>query len=392
MTQNKKKVILRGPLLSRSGYGVHSRQIARWLFDRSDRLGNLEIFCEPLPWGITPWITDMDEENGLIGRIVQSSIPSDGFDVSIQVQLPNEWNPFLANYNVGVTAGVEANKCNPEWVAAVNRMQQVIVPSSFTKKCFENTGEIKTNISVIGESFIDEILDDSIEPLELDIDTEFNFLVFGQITGNNPENDRKNIFYTLKWIFEEFKDKKDVGIILKTNTGRDTVLDKINVSSILSQVVAETKQSPFPKLHLLHGHMTNKEIAGLYKSNKVKAIVNLGHGEGFGIPVLEAAASGLPVIATNWSGYLDFLSLGKFIKVDCSVNEVHQTRVDGQIYQPGFKWAYADADQAKRCLKKFYESSAMPKQWASELKNPIREKYSFSAISAQYDDFFKEKL
>ena len=185
---------------------------------------------------------------------------------------------------------------------------------------------------VIHESFIDECLDDSILGLDnLVLDKKTNFLIFSQITGNNPENDRKNIFYTIKWLNEVFKDNPDVGIVIKTNLGRQTILDQINCVSIITKVVNETKiGTNGPSFYLLHGDMTNKEVVGLYRHPKIKALISLTHGEGFGLPILEAAANGLPVIVTNWSAHTEFLSKGKFVKIDYNLG----IQLNGRVYYP----------------------------------------------------------
>lgn len=386
METKKKKIILRGPLLTQSGYGVHARQVANWLFSVADQRDDLEVFCEPLPWGITPWIVDTEAHNGLVGRIIQSSKKSDHYDVSIQIQLPNEWNPFLADCNIGITAAVEADKCNPEWITACNRMDMVIVPSEFTKKVLQNSGDLKVKTIVVPESFIEECLDSSISGLEsLVLDKKINFLIFSQITGTNPENDRKNIFYTIKWLNEVFKDNPDVGVVIKTNLGRQTIVDEVNCMSLLTKVVNETKLGPNgPTFQLLHGDMTNDEIVGLYRHPKINALISLTHGEGFGLPILEAAVNGLPVIVTNWSAHTEFLSQGKFIKIDYTLGPVHQSKVDGQIYQNEFKWAYPSEEDFKRKINKFVESPGIPQTWAKELAEKLKESHSPKRIGETY--------
>lgn len=390
-----KKIILRAPLLTASGYGVHARQVARWLLEKQEaNPETLHITMDPVSWGDTPWIVDHDAEGGLIKRIIEKCTKTDAdtYDVSLQLQLPNEWNPFLAEKNIGLTAGVEADKCNPQWIEACNRMDMVITPSEFTKKVLTSSGNISIPVVVVPESYPDELIANSeSEPLNLGLETNFNFLVFGQITGNTVENDRKNLGYTLKWICEEFEDNPDVGIVVKTNLGRQSALDRTGTTSLLSQILMQVKKSSKgPKIYLLHGPMNSKEIASMYTHPKIKALVSLTRGEGFGLPLLEAGVCGLPVIATDWSAHTEFLNKGKFIKVDYSLVEIDKSRRDANVWMPNAKWAQPKEDDAKRKLKRFYTSSALPREWAADLKKTLQTDYSFESIAKAYNSVTKE--
>ena len=225
-----KTVVLRAPLLSQSGYGVHARQIAEFLLKMHDERADIDVSFDIVPWGITPWYVDPEACNGLIGKILQKSAKKEAYDVSMQLQLPNEWNPFLAKVNIGISAVVETDRCNPQWIESVNRMDMVIVPSEFTKSVLEKSGDVKVPINVVPESWVPEIkegLKKKVNPIEdrFKLETDFNFLLVSQFTGNNPDNDRKNIAYTIKWFMEQFKDNTDVGLIIKTNFGERNVRD-----------------------------------------------------------------------------------------------------------------------------------------------------------------------
>jgi glycosyltransferase involved in cell wall biosynthesis len=380
-----KNVLLRGPFLTLSGYGVHSRQIARWALQKD----GWDVKIQATPWGITPWFINSDGEDGLVGKIMNKTVDMRAghprFDMSIQVQLPNEWDPNLANINIGVTACVETDRCNPQWVDACNRMSAIVVPTTFTKKTLENTGNIKVPIIVIPESFYDEVLDESIPALDHEFSTKFNFLVFGQLTGNNPENDRKNLFYTVKWLCEEFKDDPDVGIILKTNSGKATKIDKMVTQKFLNDLLKTVRPGKYPRVHLLHGKMTNDDMVSLYRNDSVKALVTLTRGEGFGLPILEAAASNVPVIATGWSGHTDFMGRGRYIVVDYNLEEIHPSRVDGSVFIKGSRWANVKEKDAKRKFRKFYEKPHMPQRWASDLSSTLKNEYSWESIKELYD-------
>ena len=389
-----KKVLLRGPSLTQSGYGVHCRQIAKWLLSKR----SIDLKFQALPWGETPWLLNENYGGGLIGEIMKRTADineNTKHDVSFQLQLPNEWDPNLGNFNVGVTAGVETDVCNPQWVEACNKMDMIVVPSKHSAECITRSGNLEKPILVIPEAYCEEI--DSVD-VELNVEklpkfsTGFNFLIFGQITGDNPMNDRKNIFFTIKWLCEAFKDDENVGIVIKTNMGRNTDIDRKKTKALLDAVIKECRKGSFPRIHLLHGDIPEKHVAALYRHPQIKALVSLTRGEGFGLPLLEAAASGLPIIATGWSGHTDFLNHGKYINLSYALKNIHGSRADNRIFMKDAKWAEVNEEDFKKKITKFKNSSTTPKEWAVELSRVVKEKYSFEAVSKAYDEAFKEYL
>lgn len=378
-----KTVVLRGPTLTQSGYGVHARQIARWLLSRKD----LDARFFVLPWGDTSWLLDPTAHDGLVGEVMRRTVgPDFKADASVQLQLPNEWDASCAPVNVGVTAGVETDRCHPDWVAACNRMSAVVVPSQHAKTCITNTGNVSVPLYVVPEAYADAVGCDLASVDLPSFSTSFNFLIFGQLTGNNPENDRKNTFYTIKWLCEAFKDDPDVGIIVKTNVGRNSRIDRAVTKNLLTSATTEARRgAPGPKVYLLHGEMSDDEVAALYRHPQVKALVSLTRGEGYGLPTLEAAASGLPVIATNWSGHLDFLKHGKFISVYYQLSDVHPSRIDGRIFVKGSRWAHPSEEDFKKRALKFRLNPTTPQQWASELRGVLLRRYDIASVMTMYD-------
>lgn len=385
LSLEKKKVLLRGPVLTQSGYGVHARQVAKWLFSRSD----LDVEVQALPWGDTPWLIDKNADDGFVGRLMEKTVDPTGrtYDATFQLQLPNEWDTRFSKTNIGITAGVETDRCNPGWVACCNKMTMVVVPSNHSKKSLLASGEIRVPLHVIPEAYSPAIAEKNVTKIDdMEFSTPFNFLIFGQLTGNNPENERKNIFYTVKWICETFKNDKDVGIVIKTNSGRNTHVDMKIVTQTFETLLREVRRGPYPKLNILHGDMSDNEVSSLYRHPSIKALVSLTKGEGYGLPILEAAAAGLPVIATNWSGHTDFLSHGKFIEIDYKLKEIHQSRVDNKIFMKGSQWAETSEEDFKKKITKFKSASAIPKEWAKDLQKKIIDLYSIQAIMRQYEE------
>lgn len=386
------KVLVRGPVLTNSGYGVHSRQIVRWLLAR-EKEWNMQVVFQALPWGMTPWLIDHKAEDGLVGEIINRTVDPAGtkFDISFQIQLPNEWDPNLAKYNVGITAAVETDRCTREWVTACNSMQGVIFPSEHARKSVTNVGAINRPNFIVHEAAGNAYMKDAADlpDLKVNFDTSFNFLMVGQLTGTSPDLERKNILNCLKWMCEVFANEKEVGVILKTNLGRNTNIDRHNVQNVLSQVIREVRPGSFPKIHLVHGTMTDEEMAALYRHPTVKAFVAPTRGEGFGLPILEAAVCGVPMISTGWSGHTEFLSEGKSVLLDYDLIEVPKERIDGKIFVSGARWARPSESDFKKKIKKFRDSPSIPKEWASDLQMKLRESHSQKAIEKKYDELFE---
>ncbi len=376
-------VHIRGPLLSISGYGVHARQIARWAFSQ-----NFKVTVEILPWGTTPWYTDRNECDGLINKIMEASTPlKTKPDYSFQVMLPHEWDNTIAKKNFGVSAIVETDVCSKAWVSACQKMDHVIVPSEFAKRCLLNSGLKGKRATVIPEAFIDTCLEDPIE-LSIEFQTNENYLMLGQMSGD-WETDRKNTAQTIALFCDTFKNRPDVGLIIKTNSGTNSTVDRTISRNLLKSILKQVRKGDFPKVYFLHGYLKDEEVSSLYQHPKVKGLISLTHGEGFGLPLLEAAACGLPVLATNWSAHTEFLNLGKWKKIHGRIEKIPNKKVDGTIFIDGAKWANIDIPSARKDLEDFVDNNADFQSDAAALKKSIRNAYSFRKISYRYDKFFK---
>jgi glycosyltransferase involved in cell wall biosynthesis len=385
-----KKVVIRAPLLSISGYGEHSRQVFKYLSTKTDIMLKANI----VQWGNTAWHINANECDGLVGKIMSVSAGDDsGYDVSFQVQLPDEWSNTLAAFNVGITAGVETDICDKKWIDGINKMNLVIVPSKFVKDTFLRSGEVTTPIVVVGEWYQENL---DLEPLQsihdLKFDTNFNFLVVSQLTSTNENSDRKNIINTIKWICESFENDKDVGIVLKTNLGRGTFIDREAVLGLIKNTIRAFRKGAFPRIHVIHGNMTDREMTSLYTHPSVKALINLTRGEGFGLPILDAAVAGLPVITTNATGHLDFMKLGKFVGVEYDAVEIPKDRVDNRIFIEGAKWVNPRESDFKKRVLKFRSSYMTPKEWARDLSTKCKENFSRQKIEIDYDTHLRDIL
>tara|TARA_R110002060_G_scaffold71339_1_gene79946 strand:+ start:444 stop:1040 length:597 start_codon:yes stop_codon:yes gene_type:complete len=153
---NMKKVLIRGPALSQSGYGEHTRFVLRALKSRPDLF---DIYLVTTNWGQTGWIWEQNEEREWIDLLLQKTIQygqaGGQFDLSLQVTIPNEWEK-IAPVNIGVTAGIETTKIAPIWVEKSSLMDKIIVVSEHAKFGFENT-EYTAKHPETGQDFVAKV-------------------------------------------------------------------------------------------------------------------------------------------------------------------------------------------------------------------------------------------
>ena len=403
------KVLVRGPVLTRTGYGEHVRFLLRSLKTVEE---HIDIYIIPVGWGQTGWDVQSDEErewiDGLIAKTQAALLQQVQFDMTIQVSIPNEWEK-LAPINIGVTAGIETTKVAPQWVEKANIMDSIIVPSEHSKYVFENstysvtikeTGQVVPDykctkpIKVISYPVKDY---PSCE-LDLDFETDFNFLNVAQW------GPRKNLDNCIKWFVEEFYDQ-EVGFVLKTNLAKNSLIDRNWCQSKITNLLSEEKYKDRKcKIYLLHGDMTEQELHQLYRHPKIKALITTSHGEGFGLPMFEASYEGTPVIAPDWSGYTDFMHMPikdkkgkvknkpKFCKVDFSLLDVQKEAVWDGVIQADSKWAFADQGSFKMKLREVHKDYGRFKKQAKELQAYNKENLSAQKqYSAFVDAIFPNK-
>ena len=382
------KLLLWGPVLTASGYGEHSRQILRALIDS----GKFDIYVESVRWGQTPFLEDEDDFVKQIRQLEQKrrdelAIGPITYDIAVQVTIPNEFKR-MAPFHVGITAGIEVDRASPSWIEKANsEVDLVIVPSQHSAITYanisyrnQNGAELKLQkpVMVAPEGVDVSLFNPDLRSSTglLDDMPDFNFLSVGLGLDKPFGQDRKNVSGLIKAFCEEFKDDARVGLVLKVGVLNNSLMDFSMVKDRISQIKRGCGCGDLPKIKVIHGRMTRPELARLYKDPKIGAFVTLTHGEGYGLPILEAAASGLPVIATNWSGHLDFLhsrdGKKRFVPVEFDLNEIPPSAVWDGVMERGTRWAEPKLDDARSKMKKVFLSPGKPREWALEQSSTIR--------------------
>ena len=396
----KKRVILKGPLLTRSGYGEQARFALRALRSRPDEF---DIYIQPLTWGRTSWLHEQDEERLFIDQAIEKTIgfiqQGGRFDMSVQCTIPNEFEK-MATVDIGYTAGIEATAVSAKWLQSVNEIvDRLIVVSSFSMDAFkrsEYSGEldgVPTKLRI--EKPIDFVnypvkVQGELSQLPIELEYDFNFVCVAQW------GPRKNLSNTVSWFVQEFHDD-EVGLVLKSNIAKNSIMDRTLMLERLKDQLNVTYPDRKCKIYLLHGDMTEQEMHSLYLHPKIKAFMAFPHGEGFGLPIFEAAYSGLPVVATGWSGHLDFLidENGKhskpFYEVGYDMNTVPAEALWEDVLIKEAMWAYPRETSAKEKMRECYNDIIAGKDLgACEYALELKERFSAEKMYSKFVDIVLE--
>jgi hypothetical protein len=369
---NKPVFVISCPFDTYSGYGARARDIVKAIIETD----KYDVKLMAQKWGSTSWgfCTDHEEWKFLLNHQLPENKLTSQPDIWMQITIPNEFQS-VGKYNIGCTAGIEATVCKPEWVEGMNRMDMNWVSSNFSKKVFtdvsyskqdqktkQTLGEIKLikPIEVIFEGanldVYKPLKSSEVKNINLDsIKENFCYLFVGHWMQGDFGHDRKNVSLLVKAFYEVFKNKKNPpALILKTSVGVASYISRDEILKRIKQIRKSVKSNTLPNIYVLNGEFNDNEMNELYNHPKVKSMVSFTKGEGFGRPLLEFGLTNKPIIASAFSGQLDFLNPEFTYLVPGILENVHPSAANDWLIKEA-QWFKPDEGHIGNSLKDIFE-------------------------------------
>lgn len=410
-TDNRPLLLFMGPVAARAGYGEHSRDILKSLFDM-DRY-NVKVISTP--WGGCP-LDALNPEIEHHKKILESIITEDlkvQADIFMQCTVPNEFRP-IGKFNIGITAGIETTLCSGEWLEGLNRMDSIIVPSEHSRQVFLQTQYEKRNkhnnqmegvlkcekqIDVLFEGIdadiyhktnnISKTVDDELSAVK----EKFAFLFVGHWIKGSFGEDRKNISGLIKTFLEAFKNHKvKPALILKTSGATFSIKDRKHIISKIKDIYRKVDGDDLPNTYLIHGDLTPKEMNSLYNHPKVKSFITFTKGEGFGRPMLEFLTTGKPLIATNWSGHVDFINPNESVLLDGELTQIHPSAVWDKVLIKESKWFTVDYEKAKEKMIDVHKRYVHYKKQSSNSIKRVKDFYTLDKMTEELENILDDVI
>jgi hypothetical protein len=395
----KNTILISCPIDSKSGYGYHSRDIVKSLFNLYRDKYEITIYM--VRWGNTPdgaLDINIKEDKEILDNIITSPLNKQP-EIFINISVPNEFQPVGKHLNIGITAGIETTMASKEWIDGCNRMDLIIVPSEHSKSAFMNsvweTRDANTNtlidtvrlskqIEIIFEGINTKIFNtEKTNFIELPdvnkIDNDFLFLACGHWLPGDIGEDRKDMGGLIKTFLETFKNTDNPpALLLKVSAGSYSIIDYYGIKKKIDFIVKKINSTNLPDIYILHGDLSDAELNSLYNHDKVKVLLNFSKGEGYCRPLAEFSVTGKPIIASKWSGHLDFLSSKHCTLLNGVIKPVHPSVVWDKVIIQESSWFTVDYVQAKNTLIDIYANydkyATNAKQQANIIKNFTLEK------------------
>jgi len=402
---NKPVFVISCPIDTYSGYGARSRDIVKAIIE----LEKYDVKILSQRWGNTPFgfIENNPEWEFLTKHILQNpQLPAQP-EIWMQITVPNEFQP-IGKYNIGCTAGIETTIAPAEWVEGCNRMNLILGSSEHTLKVLKESKfekrdqqtnqpvgyiEFKTDSEVIFEGADVETYKPVKSTFDLsNVKEDFAYLFVGHWMQGNLGEDRKNVGLLVKAFYETFKNKsKKPALIMKTSTVGSSYMDRDELIKRIQMIKDTVKSNNLPNIYLLHGEFTDVEMNEIYNHSKVKAMVNLTKGEGFGRPLLEFSLTNKPIITTNWSGHIDYLNSEFVTLLPGTMTKVHPSAANNMLMAEA-EWFSVDTGHVGHYLKDIFENHKNYTDNAKRQGFQSRTKFSFDAMKNKLGELFTAKI
>lgn len=366
-------VIIHGPALDPCGYAHDFRNMALAM-----REEGVDVRLDHQRWNQRDNLVSASECADIVS--IMNPEPPNGRHISIENPLlPPERN---SNAFRVVRVFWETDRIPPKMAAQFAGADEIWVGSSFNVEALARWGIRRDKIKVLPTAVAVERYGGHVQPLPWADERRFTFLACFDVSL------RKGWDLLFRAFFDEFKPSENARIVLNVHSSsashrKDLIrhLERWAKAFAGPAWVTESNEWRLPEPLLCTGEdLHADEMARFYRSGN--AYVMPSRGEGWGIPAMEAMASGLPVIATAWGGQMDYMDDETALLVHCKPAPVSADACRENACFAGQMWAEPDLADLRKKMRLAKDQPAVAQSKAAAAQRRVREKYSREAVSA----------
>src|SRR5215471_7824592 len=345
-----------GYVFDASGYGHAARAYIHALHRAGINLSVIELANRP-----------RQVQDELVASLVGRQITP---DMHLFHGIPPEWARLAFRLPNAIAMTVwETDTMPTQWRNILSHVLEVWLPSEFNVSVF--SGALKTPIFKLPHPLLPLQCNDNHLDMPLSLQTIEHEFVFYSIF---EWQERKGPLELLEAYWSAFPTETDTLLLIKTNPGAVSVARQA-MEKVRQQVDSEAR------VEVCCEAWSEAHIAALHARGD--CYVSLHRGEGWGYPLFEAASRGTPVIATGYSGPLDYLKPQEHHLVRYALQQVRQPYA---YYHPSMQWAEPDVAHAVECMRWVYTHRDLAKEQAAKAAEPLQRAFALETIGAMARD------
>lgn len=276
--------------------------------------------------------------------------------------LPQVFNS--GTYNIGCWHW-ELPELPDAWIASAGPLDEIWAPSAFIQSAVSR----KVTIPVVHMPHgIDVTNIDPCSPEELGVPAgRFTFLCMFDL---DSVVHRKNPWGAVEAFRRAFPAEAPVALVVKSGRSENHREE---------YAMLQERLATMPNVYLTDRMLPRARVNGLIAG--CDAILSLHRSEGFGLILAEAMYLGKPVVATGWSGNMDFMNSGNSCPVAYEL--VTLDRSYG-YYTAGQQWAEPDLEHAAHLMRRIVDDAAYRAEVSARAKETMRTQFSPAAAGQRY--------
>jgi len=369
-------VILKAPIMGFTGYSIVARKLINALYNLKPENISLEEFR--WVYSISAGYNLDDIKSALHAKKNNFSKEESAL---LHLTIASE---FEQNKGYALNCGYsmfETNSIPLEWVKGCNRLDRLFVPTHFNKQTFTNAG-VTIPIDVLPFGIDTEFFNPNATKFKTFPKT-FNFLSVCLMSA------RKSYELIIRAFLELFAENSDVSLLLRWYLNPENPDDYKVIQNYIKKIRDEMKI--YTGNIFIVNQVEESMMNSLYTSSNV--LLAPFRGEGWGLPIIEALACEVPVIATNWGGVTEYLTEEESLLLDYKLSPVPKNqRADYWMNiagNEGHLWAEPNYEQLKEYMIEAYKFHPIYKIKAKKIRKKLIENFQWEHSAKKLLNYLK---
>lgn len=349
-----------GPIGDHSGYGEANRNAIAAL-----HTAGIKVRAKAVSY------THDTADFGKLGQLM-TELSNNEFDYFIKIlhTTPDQYEKYMepGKYHIGHFFW-ETDRVPQDFATGLNLMNEVWTGSKANEEAMR-TGGVKVPIFIYPQA-TETSRPESKHYQIRDFDGYLFYSVFEWI-------DRKNWQGLLNAYYSEFDETDNVGLLIKTYRKNFTRQQKQSIIDDIKELAADYPNKR-PPVFVYRELMERNQVMRLHATGD--AFISAHHGEGWGIPQVEAMLAHKPVISTSYGGVHEYLDEATYLPVGFSMGPVRGME-QSRWYGENQNWAEPDGDSLRAAMRWCYENQDKADLIGRAGKKLVKSQFGYRTVGA----------